>query len=489
MSKPAVTGTAGTATIPILYPPHPKTGLRKPIGNQRWFSAVDVLPQTFRYFLGGLGSGKTLNGAVTILRGIIENPGCLGMVCAKDSKQAKRNQIRAIEDICDDILAETGNRLIVRHNRSDNYLVFANGFTLYYFGTDDADKLRGPNITLIWCDESRDWMNPNYAFGILIGRLRGEGAKSKRLLFLVTSSPAGKTGPIMHWVSNCDLEVMPDVKIGRDRREELGDPDADYSDWLIVKMKSDANTALRREYLATMSQIYDDKFLSQERDAELIDLEGKVYSTFSQAIWPMGNVLQNWRLDPRRHEVWVAIDWGIVYPHVLWIAHDPSPRSPNDPTDIIFDEFVGDGEDVREVIALIKDKEALYGGYVGLTPDKRGKSENALLRRALPGVDMFKKSTRDEQLIRSGVFLMRGLLRSHNGVRRLVVTAELARTKANTAPGARGIVQSIVNYDFKRDRMGRVDEGFKDDSWYVHGADACRYHVMQQHRATQSATI
>lgn len=465
----------GVLDLEVCWPPHPKRkGFAGPVGNQRLFGDVDILPHMYRLFMAGIGSGKTLTGATTFVEAALENPDCTGLVVSRDLKMCKKVQIAALELVFDETARKLGHAIVQKHNRSDQFYTLINGFTIYYTGSKLPIALRGPNITLIWWDEPNASDDPHLVYKILSGRFRGEGTRTIRRQFLVTGTPAGKVGPMMHWATRCKRELLPGVFSGSGVN----------SNYLMVKMRTKDNDALPEDYERDRREHYDPMFARQELDGEMVDLEGKVFSdVYHPDLWPRGNHTRNFRYNPQQHEMHVAIDWGLQYPHVLWIAHIPGNAvDPNLPTDVIVDEFCKDGAGFEEIIAVLKAREKKWGRpYDAFYPDPSGRQENRELKSHFRDVEQKKYRQRDLREIRFGIFVLRGRLKNGYGARRMLIHGSVLDSAENRSVEGRGIANALSSYDYSRTRDGKAKVEFKDDSWYVHGVDTLRYYTTHQY--------
>ena len=449
-----------------------------PIGNQAFFFESNYpFTHIYRLFVAGWGSGKTVTGARSYIEAAMENPGCLGLICARDLPQLKKATLRALEDAFDDVEQEYGYSIVSNHNKSDHYYTLVNGFIIYYSGTMTPRALVGPSATLIWWDEPYSSDDPDGVWKALNSRFRGE-PKTQRMLFQITGTPDGKQGPMMQWERRCKLEIAPRVWIGK----------GEDSQWLMVNMRSDENDGNRKGYARDLMAGLSQQDIQAECYGLFTDPKGKVFSgSFANAYFPGGNITGFYEHDPQTCDMYVAIDWGDRYNHVLWISHIPEfKHDPTMPADVIVDEWCEDDVSYHKVIQVIKEREKRWGGYKGITPDPAGRVENLALEKAFKGrsgFGIFKHSKKDLRDIRWGVTKLRGRLLNGLGARRLLIHQDVAHSIANTAIRGRGIVSGLTNYDFKRSRDGTAKTGeYFDDSWFVHGCDTARYYVTFQYQ-------
>ena len=191
---------SGIVNLDLVWPEHPnRPGFSGPIHNQRYFYDISTLPHKNRLFLTGLGAGKTLTAAELLVRVAIENPGMISLMLAKSMPMIKRVQLPALMLAQSTIAMESGQPLIANHNRSDHAITWLNGHMTYYLGTQDTESIRGIESMFTWGDELRTWENANEAYKVIRGRRRG--ARSKYLMTAFTTTPMGRRGPVMHWVS------------------------------------------------------------------------------------------------------------------------------------------------------------------------------------------------------------------------------------------------------------------------------------------------
>ena len=154
----------------------------------------------FMRVLGGRGSGKSMGGALRLLRYIGTFPGSVGMVTAPVYDTIRRVTLPAIYNAfalagwvrgVDYEYAEQKKILEVNNEQTRA--------TIYFGSTEIPQNLRGPDLHFLWMDEPRDSLE--IAFLTVQPTLRGGGGYPHQAWF--TTTPAGKR----HWLRKI---FMPD---------------------------------------------------------------------------------------------------------------------------------------------------------------------------------------------------------------------------------------------------------------------------------------
>ena len=134
--------------------------------NDKQYEFVYDDTAKFVAYLGGIGAGKSFSGAVKALRKAIEQPGSLGLIGAPTYPMLRDATMRSVWQVFPE-------QLIDSYNKTDGVLRFINGSEILFRSTDDADRLRGPNLAWFWLDEGP--LCGYYAWRVLKGRLRQSG--------------------------------------------------------------------------------------------------------------------------------------------------------------------------------------------------------------------------------------------------------------------------------------------------------------------------
>jgi hypothetical protein len=125
-------------------------------------------------FIGGVGSGKTVCGAIWSLLHSIKYPGVVGMIAANTYLQLHKSTLPNFFKLLRryNIQYWYGKRppLPTRYEEHDNVLSLATGAQILTYSLDNYEVISGLNLGWIWCDETKD--TKVEAFEVLIARLR-----------------------------------------------------------------------------------------------------------------------------------------------------------------------------------------------------------------------------------------------------------------------------------------------------------------------------
>jgi len=131
-------------------------------------------------FIGGVGSGKTVAGAIKALSYVVDHPGSLGFIGAPSFPMLRDATLRSIRELFPQRLVGQG------FNRSEMTLSLTNGSEILLRSCDDPEHLRGPTLAWFWIDEGARVKRD--AWLVLQGRLRQAGYP---LQGWVTTTPKG----------------------------------------------------------------------------------------------------------------------------------------------------------------------------------------------------------------------------------------------------------------------------------------------------------
>ena len=196
--------------------------------------------------------------------------------------------------------------------------------------------------------------------------------------------------------------------------------------------------------------------------------DGAVYPDW-EPITEGGN-LTDW-VPPAGTEVGVAIDYGDVWPHVLFIVEDGNRL-------IIVDELAPDNTlpqtlAERVVMHAARRKWRIYraGGDPGARTRSRhgGASQRQAIERAMPCGVMYPSDARRDIMV--GIERVSRLILDGTGRRRLLCTSECWEAGMKTT--GRSFAKSIMGYRWP-EKGG--DRPWKDDR-HDHAMDALRYYV------------
>jgi PBSX family phage terminase large subunit len=228
-------------------------------------------------FVAGIGSGKSLAGAVRALR-LSAQPGGIGIASAPTYTMLRDATIRTFLDVAGD--------LVIDFNKSEKRAVLRNGFEVLFRTADDPEHLRGPNVSWFWMDEAA--LCSEEAWKIGIGRLRQFGVSGPAWL---TTTPKGRNWIWRRWV--------------QDARDGAA----------MIKAHTAENPYLSQEFLADLMLDYSGNFAEQELKGEFVAFEGLVYEEFRRDVhvWDIG---RDGPLPECKRYI-AGVDWGYTNPAVI----------------------------------------------------------------------------------------------------------------------------------------------------------------------------
>lgn len=237
--------------------------------------------------------------------------------------------------------------------------------------------------------------------------------------------------------------------------------------------------------------------------------EGAIYSDWSEAAWPAGNILDGWRYDPSRPTT-IAVDFGRAYPSVLFIQTFDvvDARTGLELTlDVVFDELHveecltgGLFEAILEmgwprryiaqrpagVPYIIDDAVVDPAGLAANVRD--GVSEIDYMRRPPAavlggdggylgggvGVDVHYVTDGPKRHINTGIGRVQRLILTGDGARRLVMSRQLFERSKAAGPGRRTLRRALAQYTWVA--AGKAGKGLGTQA--DHPVDALRYYVV-----------
>jgi hypothetical protein len=362
-----------------------------------------------------------------------------------------------------DRLAKAGYPLVRRWLGSMSEAHLVCGGRVIFRSHSRVDRLRG--FTLAWAslDETESASNPTYVWDVIAGRLRDPRAKI--LQCHATTTPQGLRGVPALFIEGRQAAMAIKDKAARE---------AAIGGWYTVRAHSTTNTHLPAGYVDSLRATYSKRQWEQEVEAKILRA--------STAVWPEFAVethARPWTYDPSLPYC-VAVDFGYMCPHVLWIQQAP------DGCWVVFDEFHEDQIPPLRLRKMIEDRcNKLGKDPEHLTGDRAAPQELGHLSQQFPGTYIHRMRTRDEQSIVRQIEVVRRLLDPLDGPPRLMISTRLAR-----ATDRRAIVRCLQNYRYKTRASGAIDESspFKDGI-VDHGADALKYHCTAVAAADDLAAL
>jgi PBSX family phage terminase large subunit len=242
-----------------------------------------VSPAHFAALNGGIGSGKSIAGAVRTLYAALGSIGGakvqtpnVGVVTAPTYPMLRDASIRTFFEIAGDLVTDW--------RKSENIAVLRNGSEILFRSADKPDTLRGPNLTYWWGDEAAYYQSD--VWRVMIGRLRQYGAQGYAW---VTTTPKGR-----NWLY----------------REFVQQQRADYA---IFNIRTTQNPFLDRAYVAGLQEAYTGDFARQELEGDFVAFEGLIYPEFNRDTHVTTEAAGQYAY------YLAGVDWGYANPGVILV--------------------------------------------------------------------------------------------------------------------------------------------------------------------------
>lgn len=274
--------------------PKSLTGSQGPLPKQQEFLNIALDPKKPKYtaYVGGIGSGKSLIGCITVLSWAVLYPGDY-LIARQFLPELKMTTYRTFLEICPP-------ELIVEHRVADS-LIKIKGLgdkisTIFFKQLEEPEKLRSLNLSGFYIDEANQVSEE--AFMLLQGRLRGSGIRKG----ILTTNPKGHDW-IYRWFFQKDHLKDDTIKL----------------QYNLIKAPSTENIHLPDGYLQSVMASWDEARIQREIGGSFDAFEGQVYSDFRRDL----HVVRPFRIPPNweRH---IRIDHGYRNPAaVLFFAVSP----------------------------------------------------------------------------------------------------------------------------------------------------------------------
>lgn len=295
--------------------PESATGTRGPLPKQAEFMRAVLQDPNSKYiaYVGGVGSGKTLIGCITMMTMAIMHPGDY-LVARLYMPELKMTTMKTFLEICP---AE----LIVEYRVADGIVKLKNikgtVSTVFFRQLEEYDKLRSLNLSGFYIDEASQVSEE--AFMLLQGRLRGPGLRKGFL----TSNPAGHNW-LYSWFVKQDLFKDESIK----------------KQFKLIRAPSTENTHLPDGYIKSMLLTWSPERIKREIEGSFDAFEGMVYHEFRRDT----HSVQPFAIPPEWTRI-VGADHGYRNPSCwLWAAID------YDDNIYIYREFYEKEWDIREIV-------------------------------------------------------------------------------------------------------------------------------------------
>lgn len=247
-----------TINLNNAFPTAPN-GTRGPLPKQQQFlnSVLDPNGPKYVLYAGGIGSGKTLIGCITMLTLAVLYPGDY-LICRQFFPELKITTLKTFLEICP-------KELIAEYRVADGIVkiksVDGRISNVIFRQLEEPDKLRSLNLSGFYIDESSQVSEA--AFLLLQGRLRGNGVRKG----FCTTNPNGHD-----WQYNWFVKQDHFKTVEAKQRYKL------------IKAPSTENVHLPDGYVQSMMESWSEDRIQREIFGSFDAFEGQVYHEFRRDV-------------------------------------------------------------------------------------------------------------------------------------------------------------------------------------------------------------
>ena len=307
----------GTINLNQWFPEPGNRGVpRGPLPKQAEFlrMALDLRPNSPKYirYLGGVGSGKTMIGCITVLTWAVLYPGDY-LIGRQFFPELRDTTLKTFLDVCPP-------ELIVEHRVADAIIkIRSQGgkvSNILFRALEEPDKLRSLNLNGFYLDESNQ-MTEN-AFWLLTTRLRGKFVRKG----IMTTNSDGRSWGWRLFV-----------------QKSFTEDEAAKMMFYSIKAPSTENKHLPDDYISAMLSTYTEERRRREVEADEDLFEGAVYPDFRLD----RNVVEPFQIP----ETWtrvIGLDHGLKNPAAAIFG-----AVSGDGDIYIFDEFYKSGWLIEQI--------------------------------------------------------------------------------------------------------------------------------------------
>lgn len=267
-------------------------GTRGPLAKQSHFmnAAFDEKGPAYVLYSGGVGSGKTLIGCITVLTMAFLHSGDY-LVCRLFNPELKLTTYKTFLEICP-------KELIAEHRVADQIVKIksADGgiSNVIFRGLEEPDKHRSLNLNAAYIDEASQVSEE--AFTLLQSRLRGKHYRK----ILCTTNPNGHSWLYRYWV-----------------KKDFGNENAKRQ-FFSVHAPSTENVHLPDGYVRNMLDSWSEERIKREVMGSWDAFQGQIYTEFERG----KHVIKPFVI-PKEWTKFVGLDVGYRNPTcALWCAMD-----------------------------------------------------------------------------------------------------------------------------------------------------------------------
>lgn len=270
--------------------PEAADGTRQPLPKQSQFLRIALDPKGPKYvaYIGGIGSGKSVIGVISIIAQAVMYPGDY-LICRQFMPELLITTYKTFFDLCPP-------ELIVENRVADRMVrIHAQGgktSNIYFRQLEEPDKFRSMNLSGWLIDEGNQVTEE--AFMLLQGRLRGAGLRKG----LLVSNPAGHDW-IYRWFFKKDHMKSEEAKKA----------------YKLINAPSTENHHLPSGYIESLMQSWSEDRIKREVLGSFDAFEGMVYHEFRRDV----HVVKPFRI-PDEWERHIRIDHGYRNPAAALLA-------------------------------------------------------------------------------------------------------------------------------------------------------------------------
>ena len=314
--------------------PEAQDGTRSPLPKQQLFLdyAMDKDKAKYITYLGGIGSGKSVIGCITVITWAVMYGGEY-LICRQFAPELRDTTMKTFFDLCP-------KDLIIEHRVADALVRIRSASgqpaTIMFRQLEEPDKLRSMNLSGFYIDECNQVSEA--AFMLLQGRLRNPKGLRKGIL---TSNPKGHDWLYRWFVKQDHLKTL-------EAKEQFA----------LIKAPSTENTHLPEGYIESMMASWSDDRIQREIMGSFDAFEGQVYEEFRRDV----HVIKPFAI-PAKWTRTVGIDHGYRNPAAwVYLATD------YDGTHYVYREYYQREtliEDIcKQNLASLKQNEKITAAYI-----------------------------------------------------------------------------------------------------------------------------
>lgn len=308
--------------------PEASDGSRGPLPKQTEFlrTALDNSATSPRYigYVGGIGSGKTIIGCITVISWAVLYPGDY-LIGRLYMPELRVTTLKTFLEVCPP-------ELIAEYRVADSIVKIKgiNGklSNVYFRALEEPDKFRSMNLSGFLIDECNQVSEE--AFTLLQGRLRGGGIRKG----IIVSNPNGHDWVYRNFFQKANLKTEWAKSL-----------------YTLIRAPSTENKHLPEGYLETLINSWSEDRIAREIEGSFDAFEGMVFEEFRRDM----HVIKPFKI-PENWPKYVGIDHGLRNPAAwIWVAVGPDEEL------YVYREFYESEWLIEEII---KGKRCTGGSYL-----------------------------------------------------------------------------------------------------------------------------